>query len=111
MKVLVLENNLMWSSKLHRTLGHFGHEATVATTVPAEPWDVAIVNLGVESLRASIPSLVQTGVFVIGHAGHKEKDLQQIGRELGCHKLATNSELTFKIENLLEDAQKARSEA
>lgn len=104
----MLENNLMWSSKLHRTLGHFGHEATVATTVPTDNWDVAIVNLGVESLRSQIPELVQSGVFVIGHAGHKEKDLQQIGRELGCQKLATNSELTFKIESLLEDAKKAR---
>lgn len=105
MRILVLENNLMWSAKLHRALTHFGHEATVAASAPEEPWDAAIVNLSEESLRQQIPGLVKRNVYVIGHAGHKEKELQALGRELGCSRLATNSELTFKIEALINEAK------
>lgn len=104
MRILVLENNLLWSSKLHRSLSHFGHEAEVSVRDSGAAYDVAIVNLSVPDLRNQIPGLTQRGVYVIGHAGHKEKELHEIGRELGCSRLATNSELTFKIDKLISEA-------
>lgn len=106
MKVWVFEDNLMWSSRLIRSLRGLGHEAEVQTSVPGEKEgsaDAAIVNLGSQSLKAEdlVPALHARGVSVIGHAGHKEKDLLELGRAAGCDILVTNSELTYKIEAIL----------
>jgi DNA-binding response OmpR family regulator len=105
MKVLVLEDNLMWSVRLVRTLASLGHEAERAATMPAElsEYDAVIVNLGAQSYDPpeAVRQLKEAGVFVIGHAGHKEKDLQTLGRESGCDIMATNSQLTFKLDQLL----------
>ena len=105
MKVLVFEDNLMWSSKVMQSLKALGHEGLLRTKLPTESEgaSVAIVNLGSEKLQpeALIPALKALGVHVIGHAGHKEKTLLEFGKDAGCDTLATNSELTFKIESLL----------
>lgn len=105
MHVAVYEDNLMWSAKLMRTLKAFEHDAKVFSTValPPDGADVAIVNLGSERLPPSelVPLLRGAGIYVIGHAGHKEKELHRFGEELGCDYLATNSELTFKLPDLL----------
>jgi hypothetical protein len=63
----------------------------------------AIVNLGDRSLPAGelVAKLHELGVKVIAHAGHKEKDLHALGREAGADVLATNSQLTFKLPELL----------
>ncbi|HMS55049.1 MAG TPA: hypothetical protein PKA27_06575 [Fimbriimonadaceae bacterium] len=103
MRILVLETNLMWTSRLRQSLSGLGHEPVVSASVPTEHFDAAIVNLGEEPLRAQVPQLVNAGVWVIAHAGHKEKQLHQIGKDLGCHRLATNSEITFKLEQLLNE--------
>ena len=108
MKILIFEDNLMWSARLVQSLRALGHEPVVRTSLPAtdEGAEVAIVNLGSPTLRPEdlVPMLNEMGVRVIGHAGHKEKDLHSLGRDLGCHTLATNSELTFKLESLVEAA-------
>ncbi|CAN5353023.1 hypothetical protein BH11ARM1_BH11ARM1_00150 [soil metagenome] len=110
MRVLAYEDNLLWSSRLKISLTNLGHEALLRTRPSAEHAEVAIVNLGAESLthQTLVPQLRELGVIVIGHAGHKEKDLHQLGREAGCDILATNSELTHKIESLLERAAQLR---
>ena len=103
MHILIFEDNLIWSTRLLRTLKALGHEAEVAKHVPESPdtADAAIVNLGAPELMALVPQLREAGMKVIGHAGHKEKDLHALGKEVGCDVLATNSELTFKIEAVL----------
>jgi hypothetical protein len=103
MRVLIYEDNLMWSSRLVKSLTALGHEPLLRTKPVAEFADFAIVNLGSQTLPAGdlVPSLTELGVKVIGHAGHKERDLLELGRQVGCQILATNSELTFKLENLL----------
>lgn len=101
MKVWVFEDNLMWSSRLAQSLRALGHEPVVTTSVPEGAAEAAIVNLGSPGLKDLMPRLRELGVYTIGHAGHKEKDLLQLGREAGCDAIATNSELTFKIESLL----------
>ena len=89
---------------MKQSVAGFGHEPTVALKVPESPecFDVAIVGLASEPMRAEIPKLVALGVHVIGHAGHKDKELHALGRELGCHELATNGQITFKIGEMLE---------
>lgn len=102
MKVWVFEDNLIWSARLVQSLKALGHEAVVTTQVPDGTADAAVVNLGSQQLSDLVPQLRSRGVYTIGHAGHKEKELLQLGREAGCDAIATNSELTFKIESLLE---------
>lgn len=94
----------MWSSRLRLSLTGLGHEAVVGVSVPSGDFDVALVNLSVADLRSLIPGLVESGVRVIGHAGHKEKELHALGKSLGCERVATNSELTFKLETTLRSA-------
>ena len=88
-----------------QTLKALGHEPLVRTTLPSESEgaSVAIVNLGSTKIHTPelIPKLKSLGIHVIGHAGHKEKELMAYGKDAGCDTLATNSELTFKIEALL----------
>ncbi|MBN8690067.1 MAG: hypothetical protein J0L72_04645 [Armatimonadetes bacterium] len=105
MKVLVFEDNLVWSSRLLQTLRHLGHEPTLMKCEEFEPngAEVAIVNLGSGTLPAAqiVPKLKAFGVHVIGHSGHKEKGLQASGAELGCDQVVSNSQLTFKLDQLL----------
>jgi hypothetical protein len=107
MRVWIFEDNLLWSARLAKSLQALGHEGVVLQAIPTEgAADAAIVNLGSAKIPAVeiVPQLKARGVFTIGHAGHKEKDLLALGREAGCDKVATNSELTYKIENILEKA-------
>jgi len=102
MKVWIFEDNLMWSARLAQSVKALGHEPSVVTAVPDGAADAAIVNLSSPAFVALVPSLREHGVYTIGHAGHKEKDLLKLGAEAGCDKVATNSELTYKIGDLLE---------
>jgi len=104
--ILIFEQDLIWSSRLTKSLGALGYESRTVKSTPEDLADVtgAIVNLGVDAFVAEVPKLTSQGVHVIGHAGHKEKDLHELGREAGCQTLATNSELTYKIESLVKNA-------
>lgn len=85
----------------------FGYEPVVASAIPEETdATVAIVNLGSSKLNPAelVPALQSRGIYVIAHAGHKEKELHVIGKEIGCDALATNSEITFKLEKLISIA-------
>ena len=105
MKILILEDNLMWAPRLFKTVQAVGHEAVVISKIPEEipPADIAIVNLGSTSMPAQdlVPRIRRAGIKVLGHAGHKEKELHQIGKEIGCDYLATNSEITHKLPDIL----------
>ena len=101
----LFESNLMWSSKLRQSLRLLGHESTVLREVPEEGTaDRAIVNLGEGDPKALIAALKARGVPTIAHAGHKEKELHEIGREAGATVLATNSELSNKLAEMLDRA-------
>jgi hypothetical protein len=104
MKVWVFEDNLMWSSRLVQSLKALGHEALVTIAIPEDAQaEVAILNLGSPTFKDLVPALKQRGVYTIGHAGHKEKDLLKLGKEAGVDRIATNSELTYKIEAILKE--------
>lgn len=110
MRILIIENNLMWSSRLKRSIAGFGHTALVSPDVPSEAdgAQIAIVNLGTTSIDA-VKKLQAMGIYVIGHAGHKETEKLEFGREAGCNRLVSNSQLTYKIEELLNDAMSSHS--
>ncbi|MBS1707378.1 MAG: hypothetical protein JSS65_01510 [Armatimonadetes bacterium] len=109
MRVLIFEDNLMWSVRLRASVVALGHEAQVIDRVEAElpVGDLAIVNLGSDKLPAAelVPRLKAEGVHVVGHAGHKEKPLAQLGNELGCDQVVSNSVITFHLSKVLELSQ------
>ncbi|HVL39245.1 MAG TPA: hypothetical protein VM328_07625 [Fimbriimonadaceae bacterium] len=105
MKVLILDDNLLWTSRLTRSMRGLGHEAEVLASTPDDSRgaQAAIVDLSSTKLPPEevVPRLKALGLHVIGHAGHKEKQLHELGRDAGCDQLVTNSELTFKLEEIL----------
>lgn len=107
MTILIFEDNLMWSSRLVQSVKALGYEAVLRTKLPEgqEQAEIAIVNLGSHSLKPTdlVPKLRESGVKVIAHAGHKEKELHALGKDLGCDRLVTNSELTYKLEQILKE--------
>ncbi len=104
MQVLVYEDNLIWSSRLLQSLRGLGHEPVLLNTPEAMAAPIAIVNLASTTFHPDslVPALIGLGVHVIGHAGHKEKDLLALGKACGCQTVATNSQLTFKLQELID---------
>jgi hypothetical protein len=105
----VFESNLMWSSRLVQSFRGLGHSATVEKAVPAGDADIAVVNLADPEVSTLVETLKTRGVYVIAHAGHKEKDLLELGRGLAVDRLATNGELTFKLPNILSAVSEKNS--
>lgn len=107
MKVLIVEDNLMWSERLRRGAAALGHQATVSPdgTSEAVP-DLALVNLGLRQGNAAaiIRSLKARGVRVVGHAGHKEKDLLAAGEAAGCDRVVSNGTLAARLPEVLSQA-------
>jgi hypothetical protein len=103
-RILILEGNLLWSSRLAKTAIHLGHEPIVAERfpIPDVTFDVAIINLASPTIAADVLALKAQNVRLIAHAGHKEKELHALGASLGIDVLATNSELTWKLDTLLD---------
>lgn len=105
MRVLLFENDLLWSVRLSNGLTALGHEPTVIAampdTVPAA--ELAIVNLGSAAFNphALVPMLHQAGIKVVGHAGHSEKARHQEGRSAGVDALVTNGSLANDLEATL----------
>lgn len=106
MKILVYEDNLMWSPRLAKTISSLGHEPIILRRPELQTGDLAIVNLGDARFapQTLVPALRAQGVHVIGHAGHKELELHELGRQIGCDQLATNRELTYSLGRLLKSA-------
>ncbi|MGI8924911.1 MAG: hypothetical protein ACR2HJ_12955 [Fimbriimonadales bacterium] len=106
MKILILEDNLIWSGRLRQALRALGHDFEFVSEMPIEPsGDVAIINLSSRRLSPfdAIRKLREEGILVVGHAGHKEKELWERGREAGCSRIVSNSEMTFKLESVLAE--------
>jgi hypothetical protein len=105
MRVLIFEDNLLWSARLEKTLLALGTEVStfdhVPTSIPGA--DAALINLGSRAIdpRALVPALKAAGIRVVAYAGHKETELRELGRELGCDRIASNGEMTFKLAQIL----------
>lgn len=107
MRVLLLEDNLIWSGRLLKTLRSEGHETRLVSRLPeiVNETDLAIVNLSSPKLSPfdAIGALRSEGIPVLGHAGHKEKELWRKGKEAGCVRIVSNSEITFKLPGILRE--------
>lgn len=113
MTVLIIENNLLWSRRLTLSLEAAGHIAVVASSWDSNPNvhpDVALVNLSNPSGQPTeqVKQLKANGVYVLGHAGHKEKDLIEAGKRAGCDQIVSNGQLTFKLAEILSRIANAR---
>lgn len=87
-----------------------GHEIEVVPDAPAHSnADVAIVNLsqGEKALDA-VRTLGALGIKVIGHAGHKERELLEGGKVAGCELTVSNSAITHKFAEVLDGINNAR---
>lgn len=106
MKVLVFESNLLWSERLRRGLHASGHVPIVIRTPVREvpPGDLAIVNLGSdpEELARIVAQCRERGIRIVAHAGHKEGEVLERGRALGCDLVVSNSTLTHRLRETLE---------
>lgn len=105
MRVLVFELNLIWSVRLTKGIEAFGHESIVTNNAKQDA-DLAIVNLSETRSAWIVPDLQERGVPILAHAGHKEKELLELGRQLKVTRLVTNSELTHKFDKLLAEFDK-----
>jgi len=109
-KILVVESNLLWSSKLKSGLTALGHEPVVSSGFPVDPGEAAIAIVNLSQLKPSPADLIrwchENDIKVIAHAGHKEKELHALGREAGADVLATNGELSSKLADVLARAGK-----
>lgn len=105
MKILVFEENLMWSSRLVKTLTAFGHTAVLSRDLPvnADGASVAVINLSTKDPAPGVlvERLHELGIKVIAHAGHRETELLALGQESGADVLATNREITYKLPELV----------
>lgn len=113
MRVLIFEDNLMWSARLRQSLLGLGHEPILVEQLPADLQslphaEVAILNLGSEKLWSGelVQALKSKGAWVVGHAGHKESGKLAAGREEGCDNVVSNSTLTWKLGEVLATSQR-----
>jgi hypothetical protein len=106
MKVLLFEDNLMWSVRTRNGLEAMGHEVVVAAKPGGElpAADLAIVNLGATSFDPFVllPRLKARGVTVIGHVGHRDKELWKRGEEAGCDRVVSNGTLANRLSTVVE---------
>lgn len=99
----------MWSSRFVNTVKGSGHEAVVTTSIPEGTADIAIINLGDNNVAEIAAGLAERGVYTIAHAGHKEKELLELGKQIQVNRIATNSEITNKLPRMLEEAVAQKS--
>lgn len=86
-----------------------GHEGHVVTNLPDGTADVAIINLSDQNVAEVAAKLAEKGIYTIAHAGHKEKDLIALGKQIHVDRVATNGEITKKLDVLLNRAQAQKS--
>ncbi len=105
MKILIFEDNLIWSVRLKKSIQSLGHEPIVLSKIPENIPEakIAILNLSMDSLllRSLIPKLKEQSIYLVAHAGHKEKEKLEFGKEIGCDQIVSNGTLTYKIEKIL----------
>ena len=107
MKVLLLEDNLLWSVRTRKGLESLGHEVAVMARMKHDlpQADLAIVNLGARSFEPfeTVRQLKAKGAKVIGHVGHKEKDLWKLGEEAGCDRVVSNGTLANRLAAVMDE--------
>jgi hypothetical protein len=106
-KVVILENDLMWSVRLQKRMQSLGYDAQVIDRWTDEiPYtDIAVINMRSREfpLEKTVDLLKEKKVFILGHVGHKESDLILLGKNLNIDKIVTNSMMIHKLEEILKE--------
>ncbi len=110
-KLLILENDLMWGPKLALGAQGCGWEAVLLSQMPDE-WpeaDAAVVNLASAAIPAlgAISACRERGLYIIAHASHSDKESMVRGQEAGVDRLATNGQITRSLPEILSEAEAA----
>jgi hypothetical protein len=102
-KILLYEDNLLWSARLAVAARSAGHQVSVKTRPDLEPGEVAIIDLGSVLLTPLdlIPKLAEQGTVVLGHIGHRETTLIEAALKAGCKYVASNGEISKKFPEML----------
>jgi len=97
MKVLLLDDNLLSSTRLQRALETQGHEVHVAAKPDkSDSVDQVLINLGSRSL-SGIELISQCrelfpGATVNGFCGHLEIKIRRAAKAAGINKILTNDQ-------------------
>lgn len=104
MKVALFEPNLFWAAKVRSAIVAAGWECVVASEGQWRDVRALVVGLYApeEALRRVVAEARRNRLPVVGHAGHKEKALLNLGRELGCDRVLTNGELAHRLKAHLQ---------
>lgn len=111
MRILIFDEDLMWSVRLKSGLEKLGHGVEVFDKPGAFfGGDVAILNLSsnVFSVESLVRDLHCAGVYCIAHAGHKEGEKLAAGVSAGVDFIVTNGELARKLEHVIEKVASER---
>ena len=97
MTILLLDDNLMSSTRLQRALETQGHTVTLAVRPePVADYDMVLINLGSRSLpgvdfigecRRHFPDAV-----IKGFCGHLEVEIRRAAKAAGIDQLLTNDQ-------------------
>jgi hypothetical protein len=109
-KLLILDENLMWSAKLQKSATALGWAAIVLDELGDEvpSVDAAILNLSSRKYETeeTVARLHAKGIFTIAHAGHVEKENLEKGRQAGCGIVTTNGATANKLDEILAKAER-----
>lgn len=97
MKVLLLDNNLLSSTRLQRALETQEHEVHVAAQPSSnDSVDLVLINLGSRSLRGieliSECREMFPDAIVNGFCGHLEIEIRRAAKAAGINKILTNDQ-------------------
>jgi len=97
MTILLLDDNLMSSTRLQRALETQGHAVTVAARpAPLPGCEVVLINLGSRSLPGIDFIAECRGLFpaaaVKGFCGHLEVEIRRAAKAAGIDQLLTNDQ-------------------
>ncbi|KAA0239994.1 MAG: hypothetical protein EDM74_02315 [Armatimonadetes bacterium] len=107
MKVWLFETNLLWSERLKSGLLALGYEVEQVSpaAVPDGAADLVIASL--TEIAKAPPDFVQLlksrSAKIIGHAGHVETDLFQLGSDLGFDAVFPNGKVANRLEAVLKE--------
>lgn len=102
MTVAIYEPNLFWAAKIRAAIHAAGWRCSDWPAHERVHILVAGLYADPSELEAVVRHAGELGVPVLGHAGHKEKELLALGRRLGCRSVLTNGELAHRLKTHVE---------
>ncbi len=107
MKILVLEDNLFFVTRLDAAFRQAGHEVRLAsateeaTTALKERPDAVVVSLHAPGALEFVRLASENGTPVAAYCGHAEVELRRQAKEAGAGVLLSNSDLPAALERAL----------